>query len=633
MSFASFPEQLDAFAAASRANEKDAFGFFIGYVDGERCVPLSAVAQPRLPHDWAERMGPAEAARVTGLFCVGAWAVCSGTAPLAEQLLALIEPNIEKLVSVVSGGAATKLPLQAGNGIVLAAVPAAGDAVEFFEMFIGPGPKKLRPIPTPSRDEAVAGFRSVHVALHVSTTIRLEVACDPELEWGSEESTKIASLKKQMTEMFAPERLHFTLPAAKQLGVVGIDSRESATVGSFVADGAADRNDMLELQCLWALSPATLGGACAAPMLENRGGEHARRVVGWDLPVESLLYVRRDLPLGEALRQLHAVLVATAGEIPAMLAHAKHPTPAAARHVRPHHLTFHPPMLPTGLCWHVDLREGGDAAETAMRDSRALLHAALGLPMDRPLLRSSHALGAAASAGGRCFPGILTNPHEGLAPSGVKRGAPVFVQGTYEYFHYMQRTGHGLEHRDARYDDAGWGCAYRSLMSIISWYRCQQYTSFRNPTHLEIQKRLVEHCGQPRDELLGKKMWIGSLELSLFLEHAIGVECRTASYPSADAIAADGRRIAHHFETQGTPVMIGGGELAFTLLGVHFDPQSGDIRYLIMDPHYTGADDLSQIQPKWVGWKSADSPTHMGTPLFTNDKFYNFCFPQRQKQI
>ena len=79
--------------------------------------------------------------------------------------------------------------------------------------------------------------------------------------------------------------------------------------------------------------------------------------------------------------------------------------------------------------------------------------------------------------------------------------------------------------------------------------------------------------------------------------------------------------------------MIGGGQLAFTLLGVHWDPTSGDIRYLIMDPHYTGADDLSQIQPKWVGWKSADSPTHMGTPLFTNDKFYNFCFPQRQKQI
>ena len=46
--------------------------------------------------------------------------------------------------------------------------------------------------------------------------------------------------------------------------------------------------------------------------------------------------------------------------------------------------------------------------------------------------------------------------------------------------------------------------------------------------------------------------WIGSLELGLFLEHALGVECRTASYQSGDDVAVDGRRLAHHFETQGT---------------------------------------------------------------------------------
>ena len=35
--------------------------------------------------------------------------------------------------------------------------------------------------------------------------------------------------------------------------------------------------------------------------------------------------------------------------------------------------------------------------------------------------------------------------------------------------------------------------------------------------------------------------------------------------------------------------MIGGGELAFTLLGVDFNPNSGETRFLIMDPHYEGA--------------------------------------------
>ena len=40
---------------------------------------------------------------------------------------------------------------------------------------------------------------------------------------------------------------------------------------------------------------------------------------------------------------------------------------------------------------------------------------------------------------------------------------------------------------------------------------------------------------------------------------------------------------------QGTPVMIGGGVLAYTLLGVHFDPDTGECAFLILDPHYTGA--------------------------------------------
>ena len=74
-------------------------------------------------------------------------------------------------------------------------------------------------------------------------------------------------------------------------------------------------------------------------------------------------------------------------------------------------------------------------------------------------------------------------------------------------------------------------------------------------------------------------------------------------------------------------------QLAFTLLGVDFNERTGDMRYLIMDPHYEGADDLGQIQPKWVGWKSADSLTHLNTKLFKADTFYSFCMPQRPKDV
>jgi hypothetical protein len=75
------------------------------------------------------------------------------------------------------------------------------------------------------------------------------------------------------------------------------------------------------------------------------------------------------------------------------------------------------------------------------------------------------------------------------------------------------------------------------------------------------------------------------------------------------------------------------GQLAFTLLGVDFDERTGDIRYLIMDPHFTGADDLALIQPKWVGWKAGDSLTHLNTKLFKGDTFYSFCLPQRPMDV
>lgn len=48
------------------------------------------------------------------------------------------------------------------------------------------------------------------------------------------------------------------------------------------------------------------------------------------------------------------------------------------------------------------------------------------------------------------------------------------------------------------------------------------------------------------------------------------------------------RELAAHFATQGTPVMIGGGVLAYTLLGVAFSELSGECAFLILDPHYTG---------------------------------------------
>ena len=60
----------------------------------------------------------------------------------------------------------------------------------------------------------------------------------------------------------------------------------------------------------------------------------------------------------------------------------------------------------------------------------------------------------------------------------VKGGRAYLVKGTYGYHHYMQ------DH----FDDSKWGCAYRSLQTLVSWLRHQGYTEKPIPSHQDIQQ-------------------------------------------------------------------------------------------------------------------------------------------------
>ena len=55
----------------------------------------------------------------------------------------------------------------------------------------------------------------------------------------------------------------------------------------------------------------------------------------------------------------------------------------------------------------------------------------------------------------------LKNVHVGLKKPGDDGTKLYLVHGEYIYYHYMQD----------RYDDKGWGCAYRSLQTLVSWFR------------------------------------------------------------------------------------------------------------------------------------------------------------------
>lgn len=244
-----------------------------------------------------------------------------------------------------------------------------------------------------------------------------------------------------------------------------------------------------------------------------------------------------------------------------------------------------------------------------LENYRRNLHKILLLPLDRPLLKKSNTYTFS-----NVVSGYLINPHEGLS-SGVVGGKASIVYGRYSYHHYMQ------DH----INDNGWGCAYRSLQTIISWFKFQGYTDINIPTHTEIQEALVD-IGDKAQSFVGTKKWIGSQEVSFCVDYFLKIESKILCINSGAEMANKGRELFLHFRDQGTPIMIGGGVLAHTILGVDFNENTGDLKFLILDPHYTGGEDLHIVQSKgWCGWK--------GVNFWDQNAFYNLCLPQRPLQV
>ena len=191
------------------------------------------------------------------------------------------------------------------------------------------------------------------------------------------------------------------------------------------------------------------------------------------------------------------------------------------------------------------------------------------------------------------------------------------VKGRYAYFHYGQD---GL-------NDSGWGCAYRSLQTVWSWFLIQGYTDKPVISHRAIQETLHK-IGDKPVSFVGSNKWIGSFEVSYVLDHHLDIVCAFINVQSGDQLVSHLDRIANHFVTHGTPIMVGGGVLAHTICGIAFDelaPES-TVRYLILDPHYIGVDDLKTIKKKsGFAWKPQS--------FWKSNAYYNICLPQRPKVI
>ncbi|VEL19374.1 unnamed protein product [Protopolystoma xenopodis] len=165
----------------------------------------------------------------------------------------------------------------------------------------------------------------------------------------------------------------------------------------------------------------------------------------------------------------------------------------------------------------------------------------------------------------------LVTPHLALQPpKGL--GVVSVLQGRYTYKHYLQDE----------FLDRGWGCAYRSLQTLISWLMWQEKTPLESPgplpTHIEIQRSLVRIGDKPAS-FAGSKQWIGSLEVSFCIQELYGIQCRLLPISRGSEMSSQaGSLIAEHFASGGGPVMVGGGQLAHTIIGIQLKNMDYDSR-------------------------------------------------------
>lgn len=182
------------------------------------------------------------------------------------------------------------------------------------------------------------------------------------------------------------------------------------------------------------------------------------------------------------------------------------------------------------------------------------------------------------------------------------------IVGSYAYFHY----------KSCNKNDQGWGCAYRSFQTICSWLNFQGIVQAPIPTHRDIQTTLVK-LGDKPPKFINSNQWIGAIEISYCLDAMYDIQCRILNVRSGTEMNQLVPQIQNHFETYGSPIMVGGGVLAYTLLGIHVENDK-NVEYLILDPHYQGEDNIDTIIKKgWCGWKKSN--------IWKPDCFYNLCLP------
>ncbi|CAD98638.1 SPAC25H1.04/CG16979-cterm -like; cysteine protease [Cryptosporidium parvum Iowa II] len=206
-------------------------------------------------------------------------------------------------------------------------------------------------------------------------------------------------------------------------------------------------------------------------------------------------------------------------------------------------------------------------------------------------------------------------------PRKQKLKLPIIYQcyGDFYYYHYNHDN----------FKDIGWGCTYRSLQMVFSWYLINNYTNKHILTIPEIQDFLRKNDPTHSNLEIGSKIWIGTVEASYLLMMYLGISCKLKYFYDIEEFLKDYNTISDHFQNVSTPIILSIGDYSYLLVAIQIskDPSSpfnpNNVQYLLVDPHYTGKDDPESIYKKnGVSWKNASF-----FKSISKDKYVNILLP------
>ncbi|VDK39013.1 unnamed protein product [Taenia asiatica] len=203
-------------------------------------------------------------------------------------------------------------------------------------------------------------------------------------------------------------------------------------------------------------------------------------------------------------------------------------------------------------------------------------------------------------------------------------------KGVVEYWHYGGQ----------KIDDRGWGCGYRTLQTIVSWFKLNLSLQSTFPDIDDIQLILINAGDKPRS-FYKSHDWIGSVEAGIVLQNLTNTDYKIVQVPNGKFKEEHTAKIRDHFQRAGAPIMMGGMKdcsskcilamkekensisTSLLILASHLSHHFRQYPPMNYDPHYYATDEEPELPYLWKeGWLKWCSTEDLG-----ETDFYNMCMP------